>query len=49
MTCKEPRFCCNGNGNGNEQECTGRCIPQSWVNDGWPHCANGEDEDSIDF
>ena len=40
VTCDAPRHCCQ-NGDGG---CEGRCIPESWIDDGDKDCDNGSDE-----
>ena len=42
VNCDAPRFCCNHDQTG--RGCTGRCIPESWLNDGQESCDNGSDE-----
>ena len=40
VTCDAPRHCClNG-----DQGCKGKCIPESWTNDGAEDCDDGSDE-----
>jgi len=29
--------------------CDGRCVPHDWVNDGWPDCLDGADEDAFNL
>ena len=40
VSCYAPQHCCK---NG-DQGCEGRCIPESWINDGEGDCDNGSDE-----
>ena len=27
--------------------CDGDCIPQDWIEDGWPDCMDGADESNL--
>ena len=40
VSCDTPRHCCQ---NG-DQGCEGRCIPESWIDDGDKDCDDGSDE-----
>ena len=40
VTCDAPRHCCQSV----DQGCEGKCIPESWINDGAEDCENGSDE-----
>ena len=40
VSCDAPQYCCK---NG-DQGCDGRCIPESWIQDGKEDCDDGSDE-----
>ena len=40
VTCDAPRHCCQKG----DQGCEGKCIPESWTNDGEEDCNDGSDE-----
>ena len=44
--CEATQFCCSSGIQG-DQECQGRCIEESWINDGEKDCNNGSDEEVI--
>ena len=43
MACDAPNFCCESGVQG-DQECKGKCIKKSLINDGFVHCDNASDE-----
>ena len=44
--CKAPNFCCESGIQG-DQECLGKCIKESRINNGKKDCDNGSDEEVI--
>ena len=40
VTCDAPQHCCENV----DQGCKGRCIPESYINDGGQDCDDGSDE-----
>ena len=44
VTCDASEHCCLNR----DQVCEGRCIPESWVNDGKLDCEDGSDEKAVD-
>ena len=43
MVCDAPYFCCESGVQG-DQECQGKCIGESLINNGRDDCSNGLDE-----
>ena len=43
VPCDAPRHCCKKG----DQVCEGRCIPESWIDDGQNDCKDGSDERGI--
>ena len=47
VPCDAPQHCCQyASGSG---WCKGRCIPESWINDGDKDCGDGSDEKGMYF
>ena len=43
VACDAPNFCCESGVQG-DQECKGKCIHESLINNGNEDCSNGSDE-----